>query len=166
MSYYSRKINKIQQCLARNMNPPKFEPNKWKRVKINCYGYALDIPISDWKEEIWFPGCICSEKTDADIWSSEELIERVKRDLNFLGISYRENEGELKEGEYRLAIYQLPSYHDCPIDFHFSRQDLDGVWSEKASWNAKIKREEEKSDIPPDLEKYGPILVGILIISK
>ena len=56
--------------------------------------------------------------------------------------------------------------HDFPIDFHISRQDIDGIWSEKPSWEGKIEKIGDKSNIPPNLEKSHLYLKNILILSK
>ncbi len=90
---------------------------------------------------MWLPGCISDENLDKNIWSTPDLIERLKKDLDFLGISYRDNSNNLLEGEWRIAIYYEPATHDFPIGFHISRQDIDGIWSEKPSWEGKIKKE-------------------------
>ena len=83
---------------------------------------------------MWLPGCISDENLDKNIWSTPDLIERLKKDLDFLGISYRDNSNNLLEGEWRIAIYYEPAMHDFPIGFHISRQDIDGIWSEKPSY--------------------------------
>ena len=92
----------------------------------------------------------------------------MKKDLEFLGISFREDKHEthLKPGEWRIAIYYRPTPHDWPIGFHLSRQDIDGIWSEKLSWKGKIQRIGEKSDKPHDLSKYDLYLESTLILSK
>lgn len=88
------------------------------------------------------------------------------RKLDFLGISYRDNSNNLLEGEWRIAIYYEPTTHDFPIGFHISRQDIDGIWSEKPSWEGKIKKIGDKSNIPPNLEKSRLYLKNVLILSK
>lgn len=164
MFYYSQKLEKIRNVLQTNMYPPKFNKKRWKYVKANCYAYALDLPISDWKKSIFIPGCIGEENAEKEIWT--EVTDKIKKDLNFLGISYREDDGVLYKGEWRIAIYYIPTPYDWPIGFHIARQDGDGCWSEKPSWKAKVRRFKKKTDTPPDLSKYGPKLESILILSK
>lgn len=166
MSYYSEKVQKIREILESNTYPTKYMPRKWKWLKVNCYSYALNIPVSDEKQLIWIPGCISDEKEKPHIFSG--ITERLKKDLDFLGISYREDSGEatLNEGEWRIAIYKGPTLHDWPIEFHISRQDEDGIWSEKPSWNGKVQRIGKKSNKPHDLSKHNLYLETVLILSK
>lgn len=165
-SYYVRKIEEIQRVLKNNKYPCRFDKIKFRRKKLNCYAYALDINVSDPKELLWFPGCISDENLDKNIWSTSDLIERLKKDLDFLGISYRDNSDNLSAVEWRIAIYYKPTMHDFPIDFHIYRQDIDGIWSEKPSWEGKIEKIGDKSNIPPNLEKSHLYLKNILILSK
>ncbi|MBO5478825.1 MAG: hypothetical protein J6A04_03815 [Clostridia bacterium] len=164
MSYYSQKLENIREILQSNVYPPKFNAKRWKHVKVNCYAYALDLPINDKEKLIFIPGRICDKNAEKVIWT--DVTSKVKRDLESLGISYREDDGILYEGEWRIAIYYIPTPHDYPISFHFVRQDDDGFWSEKPSWEAKIRRFLQKTDTPPDLSEYGPKLESVLILSK
>ncbi len=165
-SYYVRKIEEIKKVLKNNKYPCHFDKIKFRGKKLNCYAYALDINVSDSKELLWLPGCISDENLDKNIWSTPDLIERLKKDLDFLGISYRDNSNNLLEGEWRIAIYYEPATYDFPIGFHISRQDIDGIWSEKPSWEGKIKKIGDKSNIPPNLEKSHLYLKNVLILSK
>lgn len=166
MSYYSKKVQKIREILKSNTYPTKYMPKKWKWLKVNCYSYALDIPVNDPKKRIWIPGCISDENEEPYIFN--EITERLKKDLDFLGISYREDNGEasLYNGEWRIAIYYRPTPHDWPIGFHISRQDEDRIWSEKPSWKRDVQRIGEKSDKPYDLSEHNLHLETVLILSK
>lgn len=165
-NYYVKKVKKIRTEISNNIYPPTFGCKKWRKRNRNCYAYSLDINISDPRKKIFIPGCISDEKVETEIYSTTELISRLKADLDFLGISYRENTHEIYKGEWRIAIYFMPEPHDLPIDFHISRQDFDGIWSEKPSWKAKVAQTENKSDFPLDLSKYGLRLESVLILSK
>lgn len=163
MSYYSKKLENIREVLQTNTYPSKFNKKRWKYIKANSYAYALDLPINDRKKSIFIPGCICDENVEKEVMA--DVTGKVKKDLDFLGISYRGDNGVLYNGEWRIAIYFTATLHDCPIEFHFVRQDEDGAWSEKTSWKGKIRRFAKK-DTPPDLSKYGLRLEKILILSK
>ena len=63
-SYYVRKIEEIQRVLKNNKYPCHFDKIKFRRKKLNCYAYALDINVSVPKELLWFPGCISDENLD------------------------------------------------------------------------------------------------------
>lgn len=166
MSYYSKKVQKIREILETNIYPTEYTPERWRWCKANCYAYALDIPVSDEKQLIWIPGCISNEKEEPYIFG--EITERLKKDLEFLGISCRKDNGEsnLYEGEWRIAIYYRPTPHDWPIGFHISRQDIDEIWSEKPSWKGNVQRIGKKSDSPYDLSKHNLYLENVLILSK
>lgn len=165
MSYYERKIRKIINSVEANRGfKPRFNPRKWKGKKLNCYAYALDIPIADEKKEIFFPGCICDKNASKDVWNDDDIIGGIQRDLDFLKISYREDDGIIDKGEWKIAIYFIASYHDMPMGFHIARLDDDGCWSEKPSWKRKVQRIGEKGDTAPDLSEYGPELIKTLIL--
>lgn len=163
-----RRIDKIRKYLAKNCYPPKFDPKKWKNAQrgCNCYSYVLDIPVKDTSKDIWIPGCISNEDFDGDLWSPEHIVSNLERDLKSLGIQFRKDKSQLKKGEWRIAIYYISSYHDLPIEFHFARQDRDGKWSEKPSWNGKIESFTKKKDTPPDLSDYNLHLIKTLILCK
>lgn len=162
------KAKRIKKAVENNTYPPAFSAKEWRNVKANCYSYVLDIPISDFfGKKIWIPGVMSGFNTEELIWSSLHLIDCVKSDLDFLGFNYRKDDGTaLKETEYRIAMYILPSLHDCPHDFHFVRQDSDGEWSERNGYQNVPRKFEEVTDTPPDLEMYGPRLCEVFVISK
>ena len=93
-------------------------------------------------------------------------MERLKKDLDFLGFSYRENDHSLKQGEYRIAVYVTPSIcYDMPIGFHFSRQDKDGYWSEKQNWKDKPQKLDYCGENQPEIPLQTSFK-KILIIKK
>ena len=103
MSYYERVTTKIKNVVKKNVYPPKFNKKRWRLIKqVNCYAYALDLPVRDRKMEIFIPGCISNPDVIPAIFNPNELITRLKEDLDFLGLSYREDNGKLKKGEWRI----------------------------------------------------------------
>ena len=166
MSYYAKKIKEIKQQVEKNIYPPNFSKEKNLLCHRNCYAYALNLIVSDPREKIFFPGCISNKEEEGAIFSSYELLERLKKDLKFLGFTYRGENGTLAEGEYRIAVYYIPTYHDWPIGFHISRQDKTGEWSEKPSWKKGIQKIGKKGDLPPDISEKGPRLLEVLILKK
>ena len=166
MSYYSETVKRIKDQVNKNKYPPEFI----KRIKPcfdfrNCYAYALNLNVNDIKKRIYFPGCISQKDENPYIFDSNSLVSRLKRDLEFLGFSYRENDEQLKEGEYRIAIYAFPSFHDMPIGFHISRQDMDGFWSEKPNWKDKPRMLKYSGVREPDIGKKT-CFKTVLIIKK
>lgn len=175
MSYYTDKIECIRKELENKSSVPTYEPKKWKAVfgkniNTNCYAYVLDLAIPDPKQEIFIPGCISDYSSEKVVW--DNITGNVKKDFDFLGIQYREDDSSaLKPGEYRIALYYIPTFHDMPLDFHMARQDENGEWSEKTGWNGTVQKIGVKGDKPPvyPCEKYGPFgpkLDGVLVIKR
>ena len=169
MDKRSKKIYRIREIIKQNTyppSPPESDINKWEKVMTttNCYAYALDVPIEDQNQDIWIPGCPRFSSGDVHIYSG--VTKKIEQDLQFLGVSYREDNGILEEGEYRIAIYFRSTPHDWPIGFHVSRQDNTGRWSEKKSWDAVPSCIRDISDKPPDLSEHGFVLESVLILSK
>lgn len=170
---YETLRDKLQLQIAefkRNPQVPVFDPQKWtapdgKHIYTNCYAYALNTPIVDKEEVLFYPSAI-SNKDDIILpWSERHLVSAVLRDLKFFGISYRDDDGETtcEDGEYRIAIYTAPSFHDCPLGFHFVRQDINGEWSEKTGWDGIVQKIGTKGNTPPSYD-HGIRLVKVIIV--
>ena len=166
MSYYSNIVQKVKAEVAKNNYPPIFESKIINLSVRNCYAYALNLEVSDPNKRVFLPGCISSESENVNIFDGSKLMDRLKRDLNFLGFAYRPNDKYLKGGEYRIAIYGLPTLHDMPIGFHISRQGKDGYWSEKRNWKAKPQRLNYCGTEAPKLDGVRPFFTEVLIIRK
>ncbi|MBR3132967.1 MAG: hypothetical protein IKG42_02660 [Clostridia bacterium] len=166
MSYYADLVQQIKDKVAKNSYPPVFTKKNFNFSKRNCYAYALDLNVHDPKKRVLYPGCISSEKEDIDIYSVSGLLKRLQKDLKFLGFTFRPNNKKLEENEYRIAIYAFPSLHDTPIDFHFARQDKDGYWSEKPSWNSMPRKLDYCGIDSPKLVGEKPCYKQVLIIKK
>lgn len=168
MDYYKEKVNEIKAIVEINKYPTLFNPKECQLIRkdTNCYAYALNIPVRDNRRKIWFPGCISNPKESLDIYSSNELIERLYGDLEYLGLKYQEvNRGIYLEG-FLLAAYMIPSYHDYPIGFHFSRLDNDKTWSEKVSWDGEVRKVKHVNSVTFDRTEDGLYLVKTLVITK
>ena len=94
------------------------------------------------------------------------LLERIKKDLEFLGFSFRCNDENLENNEYRIAIYAFSSFHDMPIGFHIARQDKDGYWSEKPNWKSKPRKIDYCGIDSPELINAEPFYKTVLIVKK
>lgn len=167
---YDKKIEKIKKAVERNLYPPNFESKRWEKEQVNSYAYALDLKMKDKKKQIFFPGGISSKDTSKEVFSSDILVERIIRDLYFLGFMVKEEDKQMQlaEGEYRIAIYFIPANISKrkPLHYHFVRQDNSKKWSHKPSIEAKAEVFLAESDEPPSLEKYGYRLKKVLIIKK
>ena len=172
MSYYSDKITEIKQKLQANKSVPAYEPKKWlidgTPIFTNCYAYCLDLDVADPNTSIFIPGSISNEHASKSILSLGTLISNIWSDLQFLGISYRDNNGPLQSGEYRIGIYTGYTYPNQPISVHFVRQDNDGKWSEKFGWNGSVFREYDTITPEPLNSGYTGcnILLTSLILKK
>ena len=166
MSYYSSLVQQIKDKVLENNYPPVFKNDFLNFSKRNCYAYSLDLDVHDPKKIVLFPGCISSKEENPDIYSWEKLLERLKRDLQFLGFTFRSNDDKLIENEYRIAIYAFPSFYDMPIGFHIARQDKDGYWSEKPNWNSKPRKLDYCGIECPELVDANPFNKKVLIIKK
>jgi hypothetical protein len=166
MSYYSNIVQKVKAAVAKNSYPPIFESKIINLSIRNCYAYALNLEVSDPNKRVFLPGCISSESENVNIFDGSKLMDRLKRDLEFLGFTFRPNDEHLNDGEYRIAIYGLPTFHDMPIGFHISRQDKDGYWSEKRNWKAKPQKLDYCGIEAPKLDGVVPFKTEVLIIKR
>lgn len=142
---YERKVRKqIEKQLEMKANyPPEYKPEDWKREERSPYGYALNLKVADKKRKILIPGKISGEALTEDISSQKELMQRMKSDLDYLGLNYREDDTIIFEDEWRIAVYFNEKTGKC----HFARQDrIGGMWSEVLTWGGKIQRSNEPLD--------------------
>ena len=172
VSYETLRSRAIQEIakIKKNHQVPVFEAQAWmtpdgQHIYTNCYAYALNLPIIDKEEVLFVPSVISNRDDIIEPWSDQELVEGVLRDLDFLGISHRfdDRKTTCKDGEYRIAIYSAPSFHDWPLGFHFVRQDSNGEWSEKKSWDGIVQKIGTKGNIPPTYDN-GISLAKVIIV--
>ena len=93
--------------LKKNVRPPQINTGKeeeaWRHYDItNCYSYALGL-----FEDIEYlrPGEIAEMEYKKE-YSDEEILERVKRDLEVLGIEATESSFEevIEDKKFRLIL--------------------------------------------------------------
>ncbi len=123
-------------------NNPKFKDFDMDYAGGNCYCYALGFLTP---EEFNVPyhkitskhmshniGFISGNITDID--SKEEIVEIFLLDLDYLGIKHFETDvnGKNRHDGYKVSLY------NCYDDFHFSRQNKDGSWSQKIGYTSTI----------------------------
>ena len=159
---YSSKLKRMRNTIKGNVYPPVYNERKWNSNHMNCYAYAIDVPLRDLEEDFLIPGCISDPEAETVIFSDVEGL--FKKDLKFLGFSIRKDDTVLAEGDYRIAIYMGASFHDYPVGFHFIRQDSDGTWSDKPGWKGKPQKY-EKGQVP-NLEKHNLYLREVIIVKK
>lgn len=119
----------------------KFKPREWKTsIDANCYMYALNYR----KRKLDDVGKI-SGLESKDYYDDEELIERLIKDCQVLGLDIRKSTyyEETKEGEWKIALF---STHDIEgYDFHFMREDECNRWSHK--FRNKYPKKVDKSHV-------------------
>ena len=165
MSYEEKFRQKVKESIINTDYPPSYGDKNWNFCILNCYAYALNVNISDPKRCMWVPGVISGKRTDLRF--TENTYEWTLCDLDYLGFTYREDDGSpLNPGEYRIAFYYMYNFFVFPIGFHFIRQDSNGEWSEKPSWKDKVHKMNCFGNIPPDLEESNLFLEKVLVIAK
>lgn len=107
----------------------------------NCYAYSMGIMYNFFTKRRAFynPGFTEYDSFKPDD-TPEMLMNRVKHDLDNIGIKYREIEKNektvLKENEYVVKVFMADPNEKIPRgDFHFIRQDKKtGKWFHKLGW--------------------------------
>lgn len=149
--------------------PPSIEAAKFMSEHMNCYAFALNLPLEDPEQEFFIPGCISDYHMESEIWNTGTIVKRIIKDLHCLGLRYREvnqnsnGKVDLEDGEYAIAIYgEISTFHDCTFDFHIIRSDSYGLWQAKNGRKLGFKVYSRV----PDLTEYNMKLLGILAIRK
>lgn len=114
----------------------------------NCYAYGLGAVIPEWFVEKFdtgyefYPGVLSSKDMPR---TSSDVIEHTYEDLENLGLFYKSCDPleSTSDGVYKIAIYTenisfLLQMFGCNTDFHFKRQNIDGIWSEKLGFGRDI----------------------------
>lgn len=169
LSYYSRKIQLVKKKVRTIKYPLVYEPKKWRFIHAGGYAYALDLDINDPKERILFPGYISNSILShhrKSVFNENELLRRIKQDLKFLDIYYRQNDSVIWDDEYRIAIYYKYSYSINLFEYRILRQDEDLSWSEKLSWKGNVRQIKERGCEPPDLFDEGFNLLEVMILHE
>ncbi len=110
-------------------------------VSTNCYAYSIGIMYNFMTKMRGFynPGFTERDRYRAGD-TPEDLLEKVRHDLENLGIKFREiqlkEEVNLKSNEYLVKVYMADPNIKIPDgDFHFIRQDkASGMWFHKLGW--------------------------------
>lgn len=108
-------------------------------MDTNCYAFALglDIPEYEIAENAYQLGVIGAILNDIDIRKLFKMTyeERLALDLNSIRIPFKECDPleKLKIEQYKIAMF---ANYDRVNDFHFMREDFDGIWWQK--WGGLI----------------------------
>lgn len=123
-------VGPVQQCPA--PPPPSYEPSLWndgERIQksTNCYAYAANDPYNHPPRSKPQPGQ--HSGTGMQDISSGELRRTSVAD----GMILAPDPPPPRPGYYVVAGVIAP---DAPQDYHWYRQDNDGMWSHKPGWGS------------------------------
>ena len=126
-----------------NCSGPLWEPKLWNNLndiphlkKTNCYEYAFNY-ISHSEEKLQ-PGELSSGKFKD--YSCESIIRKMKEDYSDVKDSYFRE--KLDCTRYKIALVIDTNDND----YHFYRQDTNGLWSHKTCTN-DVSRLDANGDI-------------------
>lgn len=112
----------------------------------NCYSYALDDKIEiGWRTDKLQPGEISDVKYDKK--TCESIIKHVKEDYTRRDIYEIGLNDPIECNRYKIAL--VLSNNSDGFDYHFYRQDLNGLWSHKTG-NNKISNVDASGNLIKD----------------
>lgn len=141
--------NNLKISLEELRNRINVEKKEWiNYCSTNCYAYALglDVPEHQICNYAYEPGIINNTNNILKSCNCKliynDLLNYLYNDFSVLGINFREiypNE-KIKSYEWKIALYTefAASTEDIEFlfDFHFLRQNKNGVWYHKMGWNS------------------------------
>lgn len=123
-------------------------PKNWLNIHTtNCYAYALGLDVPEYKicSGAYQPGTISESSNirSSEYFSKLDLLWGLKQDLELLNISYTEvdYDTKAKEDEWKIALL-LEKYYGDFIDFHFLRENNDGIWFHKNGFNGVVTKKD------------------------
>ena len=144
-----------------NINHPSYEPEKWNndiliKKSHNCYAYALNLINTDNKKLCEKYMSIHNSKDCLDVRpqpgyysgyldeykpifiSCDKIIRRMKKDNPM--IKKLRKEEKCKDGYYKIAL----CCRENGTDYHFYRQDNNGLWSHKDGYRKATNKDSKK----------------------
>jgi len=123
---------------------PKYDNGIW-RYNNNCYFYALDLPTPtafiETARRLYLNfstkvGDISGIRTIQEEMNIDKFNKYLAIDLEYLGIETYKSAINLspKHNGYKIAIFLDEEY----FDYHFVRQNEDGIWSQKMGYGDTI----------------------------
>ena len=130
---------------------PVFKADNWEGVSryANCYAYAMNV-ITVKEDEHLSPGMLSNQDTNYSEHTIEELkrifVEYIKADIQTGKIEKATDfipcgiDTKLNGNEYKVALAFAPSpeNENKLKDFHFYREDSNGLWSHKVGESSII----------------------------
>ena len=143
---YNRYL-KLSACLDKKV--PDFNKGIWP-YSNNCYNYAMNFRkpqiFQDVYNKLFYElffnqlGAVGNNKISKNI-TKEGIFSSLYADLDALKIkSYKSSiEKKTQHGGYKICIYYLDKENAIlRPDYHFIRQNSNGIWSEKNGMNEEI----------------------------
>ena len=155
-----REYLKLEVQIERSL--PKSN-NGYFSCHTNCYVYALDLPLPFFLEDICnnkfqFKNFLViqnvgfisktREKIKYGIMNEKEFLECVFQDLNYLNIKYYDSslEEDLNHGGYKIGLFYDEKMCNAQPNYHFVRQDKEGIWSCKMGYTNGLHFSREIDD--------------------
>lgn len=130
----------------------------------NCYAHALNCMYEDKDFSVYSPGAIYATFKETDLFFENEdfyfradlCIKLIKRDCSVVNINANCCDFDSKVNENTSQIVLTYSKQDN--DFHFLRQNADGLWSHKPGFGSirrRVKSERIDYHGESSIEIYG-----------
>ena len=133
-------IEEARNLLSNEVFPLRYDPDEWEDYDgSNCYPYAIGLKTN---EALLVGDIIGKRVTDKD--SINTLLYILQLELEALGFEMLEccTEDIAPEGSFKIYLERNSSG-----EYHFLREDDDGLWSHKAA------------DFPPNRRDTGGYLI-------
>ena len=115
-------LRRLIEFLKKLCEPPEYEPEKWTgghaEEDNNCYNYACDIRTDSYAQ----PGRACGDELDYKNIICEEVTRAAVCD----GLIEWNCDKPCPDCCHKVALAIWPGN-----DYHWYRQDADGMWSHK-----------------------------------
>ena len=132
MIFLEIKFEEIRNQLGENNYPPEFNPREWEKFpEATCYSYALDSKINK--------GILIGDIIEKRVTHSNSIhkqIEILIEELETLDlyVDTCDTLDLVEEGFLKIYI----EWNEKG-EYHFYRQDIDGIWSHKAAGTAPTR---------------------------
>jgi hypothetical protein len=145
--HFPNRVYNPEDVISLDLSPtsgdePEYEPDVWNsdeefRKTHNCYDYAFNNkkPQKIKSQPGQLSGSY-NRKTDDQTYECEWIQSRLISDHPYLiETTFK---GEVPKGHYKIALRLAP---DKDQDYHFFRQDRDGLWSHKPGGDPVVDRD-------------------------
>ena len=165
--------NYLQLLIKYQESIPCLE-NDYKLKNVSCYLYALGLNIPTIFKNVYEsllswqfgadPGEISGYDAFINCWTETELINRLYADLDTLKIKAYPStvNASNKHNGYKIACF----LDKDGKDFHFVRQNPNGIWSQKIGFDKNIYLSDNPMAFLDEIPHYNYELIRTLEIVK